>query len=71
MLFQEKISVHNTIPASKELLGNLVTSHRLPEDQYKKVTQLKDLLDKMLMLDPSKRININQCLMHPFITDKF
>lgn len=69
-LFQEKITAFNTLPASKELLGNLVTAHRLPDDQYQKVMQLKDLLDKMLMLDSSRRININQCLMHPFITER-
>ena len=52
------------------MLTSLTTGHRLPEDQHQKVTQLRDLLDKMLMLDPSKRITINHCLTHPFIAEK-
>lgn len=64
------MTVLNTIPANNQMLTNLTTAHRLPEDQQKKVTQLRDLLDKMLMLDPSKRITINHCLTHPFIAEK-
>uniref|UniRef100_A0A096NKM5 Serine/threonine-protein kinase PRP4 homolog n=1 Tax=Papio anubis TaxID=9555 RepID=A0A096NKM5_PAPAN len=47
-----------------------VTERRLPEDQRKKVHQLKDLLDQILMLDPAKRISINQALQHAFIQEK-
>ena len=32
------------------------------------VLQLKDLLDKMLTLDPTKRITVKEALSHPFIT---
>ena len=42
----------------------------LPDDVRRKVTQLKDLLDKILNLDPAKRISINECLLHPFIQEK-
>lgn len=48
----------------------MIGFQRLPEDQMKKVMQLKDLLDKVLMLDASKRISINQALTHPFIQEK-
>ena len=34
----------------------------MPEDQLKKVVQLKDLLDKILVIDTTKRINIRQAL---------
>ena len=32
-----------------------------------KVLQLRDFLDKICVLDPAKRITLNQCLTHPFI----
>lgn len=42
----------------------------MPEDQLKKVVQLKDLLDKILVIDTTKRINIRQAISHPFVDDK-
>lgn len=36
----------------------------------RKVKQLKDLLEGILMLDPAKRISINAALAHPFIQEK-
>ena len=36
----------------------------------RKVKQLRDLLDGVLMLDPAKRISIKAALTHPFITEK-
>ena len=59
-----------TISASKDLQAELIGYQRLPEDQLRKVGQLRDLIEKMLMLDPSKRITINQALTHPFIQEK-
>ncbi len=59
-----------TIHPSKDLLAEMIGYQRLPEDQMRKVTQLKDLLEKMLMLDPSKRISINAALTHPFIQER-
>lgn len=67
---REKVTVLSSISPSKDLLQELVGYQRLPEDQLRKVTQLKDLLEKILMLDPSKRISINQALTHPFIQEK-
>ena len=40
------------------------------EDMKRKVGQLKDLLDKIFMIDAAKRISLNQCLTHPFIIEK-
>jgi len=48
----------------------LIAHQNLPEDQVRKVAQLKDLLDKIFALDPSKRIGLNHALAHPFIQDK-
>lgn len=59
-----------TINPTKDLLADLVGGQRLPEEQRKKIMQLKDMLDGILMLDPAKRISINQALQHSFIQDK-
>lgn len=67
---REKVTVMSTINPTKDLLADLVGCQRLPEDQRKKVHQLKDLLDQILMLDPAKRISINQALQHAFIQEK-
>ncbi|KAL0966896.1 hypothetical protein UPYG_G00301520 [Umbra pygmaea] len=67
---REKVTVLNIINPTKELLSDMVGCQRLPEDQRKKVAQLKDLLDRTLMLDPAKRISINQALQHPYIQEK-
>ncbi|KAM8966332.1 serine/threonine-protein kinase PRP4 homolog [Pelodytes ibericus] len=67
---REKVTVMSTINPTKDLLSDLVGCQRLPEDQRKKVHQLKDLMDQILMLDPAKRISINQALQHPFIQEK-
>lgn len=67
---REKVTVMSTLNPTKDLLSDMVGGQRLPEDQRKKVMQLKDLLDGTLMLDPAKRISINQALQHPFIQEK-
>ncbi|XP_029313865.1 LOW QUALITY PROTEIN: pre-mRNA processing factor 4Bb [Cottoperca gobio] len=67
---REKVTVMSTINPTKDLLVDMIGGQRLPEDQRKKVMQLKDLLDSTLMLDPAKRISINQALQHPFMQEK-
>ncbi|XP_028825397.1 pre-mRNA processing factor 4Bb [Denticeps clupeoides] len=67
---REKVTVMSTINPTKDLLSDLIGGQRLPEDQRKKVILLKELLDGTLMLDPAKRISINQALQHPFIQEK-
>lgn len=68
---KEKIVVMNNIKPIRDLNLELVAGQiDLPDDHLRKVMQLKDLLEKILMLDPSKRISINQALGHPFIQDK-
>ena len=59
-----------SINATKDMLADMIPFKRLPEDQMRKVTQLKDILDKLLAIDPAKRAPINQLLTHPFITEK-
>lgn len=67
---REKVVVMTNINASRDLQEELIGRQRLPEDQLRKVGHLKDLLEKILMLDPMKRISINQALTHPFIQEK-
>ncbi|XP_012679631.2 pre-mRNA processing factor 4Bb [Clupea harengus] len=67
---REKVTVMSTINPTKDLLADMVGYQRLPEDMRKKVLNLKDLLDGTIMLDPAKRVTINQALQHPFIQEK-
>uniref|UniRef100_A0A3P8XK19 Serine/threonine-protein kinase PRP4 homolog n=1 Tax=Esox lucius TaxID=8010 RepID=A0A3P8XK19_ESOLU len=67
---KEKVTVMSTINPTKDLLADMIGGQRLPEEQRKKVLVLKDLIDSTLMLDPAKRISINQALQHPFIQEK-
>lgn len=67
---REKVVVMTNINQTRDLTSELIGRQRLPEDQMKKVLQLKDLIEKTLALDPAKRISINQALAHPFIHDK-
>ncbi|PWZ55724.1 Serine/threonine-protein kinase PRP4 [Zea mays] len=41
-----------------------------PGEDPKMLSSFKDLLDKMFILDPEKRITVSQALSHPFITGK-
>lgn len=66
---QEKVTMISNIQP-KDLFDVLVGHQRLNEDMKRKVNQLKDLLDKIFMLDSVKRLSLNQCLSHPFIIEK-
>lgn len=57
------------IAPNKSILVDMVSGQRLPADQLKKVNQLKEFLEKILVLDPSKRLSIKEALFHPFIKD--
>lgn len=60
----------SVVKVNRDLQTELVAGQALPPDQLKKVTQLKDLLEKALAIDPAKRISLNNALTHPFIQDK-
>jgi len=67
----EKVSLIANIPATRDLQAELISNQKMPEDQLKKVNQLRDLLDKILLIDTTKRITIRQAIAHPFVDDKF
>ena len=66
---QEKVTVMSSF-SPRDLLISLVGSQTLDDAHLRKVHQLKDFLEKCLMIDPGKRITINQALIHPFISEK-
>jgi serine/threonine-protein kinase PRP4 len=45
----------------------LKKNQKLDEAQKRKLYQFKDLLDKMLVIDPTKRITPKEALQHEFI----
>ncbi|KAK4002934.1 hypothetical protein OUZ56_004726 [Daphnia magna] len=67
---REKVVVMSTVNPIRDLQNELIGGQHLPDDQYRKVLQLRDMLDKFLMLDPTKRLTIHQALTHPFVTEK-
>lgn len=66
---REKVVQMPSINKSRSLEQELGGS-KVPEDQARKVVQLRDFLDQIHMLDPAKRPSLNQCLTHPFIHDR-
>ncbi|KAK6627428.1 Serine/threonine-protein kinase PRP4 [Polyplax serrata] len=67
---REKIVTMSTVTPTRDLQSELVGNQNLPDDQARKVSQLRDLLEKIMMLDASKRLSINHALTHPFLTEK-
>ncbi|CAK9205497.1 unnamed protein product, partial [Sphagnum troendelagicum] len=51
-------------------MGLLFASSRTCDEDPKTVAQFKDLLEKMFILDPDKRMTVSQALNHPFISGK-
>ncbi|CAN6339207.1 unnamed protein product [Urochloa humidicola] len=49
-------------------IGSLISN--FPGEDQKMLSSFKDLLDKIFILDPEKRITVSQALSHPFITGK-
>ncbi len=60
----------SSLKPSRDLMSELTGVQKLNHAGYKKVLQLKDLLDKMLTLDTIKRTTVNDALRHPFIVEK-
>ena len=59
----------STIQATRDLRLEL-GGNSLPLEQSRKISQLKDLLERTLMLDTGKRITVNHALAHSFIQEK-
>lgn len=62
--------VMSVVKPCRDLQQELISDQNLPEDQHRKVTQLRDLLEKVFSIDSAKRISLNQALAHNFIQEK-
>ncbi|CAH1640281.1 unnamed protein product [Spodoptera littoralis] len=68
---REKVVEMSNISISRDLLQELKKCNKsIYMNEERKITQLKDLLDKMTMLDSSQRAQVNDCLKHPFILEE-
>jgi len=67
---REKVVVMSTVNPARDLQLELLGGQPLPDDQYRKVIQLRDMIDKALMLDSTKRLTVKDALNHPFVTEK-
>ncbi|CAA0808997.1 Protein kinase superfamily protein [Striga hermonthica] len=66
-------------PVSKKAIRRLVVNIKpkdfgtlisgSPGEDAKMVANFKDLMEKIFVLDPDKRLNVSQALSHPFITE--
>lgn len=65
-----KIVTMGHISITRDLQAELVAGQTLNETMSRKVLHLKDLLDKIFVLDPAKRFSPSQAILHPFLTDK-
>ncbi|XP_050352806.1 serine/threonine-protein kinase PRP4 homolog [Nymphalis io] len=68
---REKVVEITNIAASRDLYKELKKSSLNPPTcEEKKIIQLKDLLEKMLILDSNQRLSVMDCLKHPFIQEE-
>jgi len=68
---KEKITVLQQINPNMDILKVLIGKQKnLSAEQMRKVTQFRDLLDKIVILDPIKRISLNDALRSPFIMER-
>ncbi|XP_038211224.1 serine/threonine-protein kinase PRP4 homolog [Zerene cesonia] len=68
---REKFEEVSYVTVQRDLFKELKRSRKdMTANEEKKIGQLKDLLDKMLMLDPGQRISVNDSLKHLFIQEE-
>ena len=60
-------AIHTHTPFHTQLEGRL----ELSDSEAEWEAMFADLIDKMLVLDPEKRITVSEALKHKFITTRF
>lgn len=69
---REKVVELVNVTATRQILQELKQAHtNISNYEEKRLVLLKDLLDKMLTLDPSHRMTASECLRHPFIQEGY
>ncbi|KAF5794123.1 putative protein kinase CMGC-DYRK-PRP4 family [Helianthus annuus] len=63
-----KKTVKRLVNMKAKDIGSIVTGS--PGEDPKMLANFKDLLEKIFILDPDKRLTVQQALSHPFITGK-
>ncbi|XP_076932362.1 uncharacterized protein LOC143597869 [Bidens hawaiensis] len=63
-----KKTVKRLVNMKAKDIGSIVMSS--PGEDPKMIANFKDLLEKIFILDPDKRLTVQQALSHPFITGK-
>jgi len=51
-------------------MGHLIFSSGTADEDARLVAQFRDLLEKMFVLDPDKRMTVSEALNHPFISGR-
>lgn len=70
------LTISLLVQAVKRLLLNIKAKDfsslisTYPGEDPKMLANFKDLLDRVFVLDPEKRLTVSQALSHPFITGK-
>ena len=68
---KEKTTVMTTINQSSDLMRILIGKQKnLSDEQLRKVTQYKDFLDRIMVLDPAKRMSFYDAFRTPFIMER-
>ena len=62
-------TVKRLIPSIKPKDISVIVTNS-PGEDLKMLANFRDLLEKVFVLDPDKRITVSQALSHPFITGK-
>ncbi|KAL7057664.1 hypothetical protein AAHC03_016373 [Spirometra sp. Aus1] len=65
-----KTTVIRNIQITRDLLSDLTDDPHLTSPILRKMNQFRDLLEKILVLDPARRISLNDALQHPFIVER-
>ncbi|EDQ89892.1 uncharacterized protein MONBRDRAFT_20788 [Monosiga brevicollis MX1] len=67
---KEKVTLLPLTKPTRDLKSLLLRNHTLSEDEARHFESFANLLDRMLIVDPDKRITVKDALRHPFIAER-